>query len=165
MTVRVLGAAVVLAMGLFCAPAAAQEPPPSATELAVAREVVQVSGAEAMMTQMMDLMLPMIRNQMTSVGASAETADRFASLVREEFLVDFPRMLDMTALAYAQVFTEAELLELRDFYASPTGSKLVATAPQITEAMSRVGREVGREVGLRALARMQAEQSPGRESP
>ncbi len=41
--------------------------------------------------------------------------------------------LDITARMYAEIFTEAELKQLIEFYKSPIGKKIVAALPQVLQ--------------------------------
>jgi len=158
-----------LAALLFCVAqgdlARAQTAAHSAEQLALAQEVVELSGAESIMRDMMKLAGPQIAQTLIARGASSETAARFVEIFLEEFDADAHRVLELMALTYAASFSEAELRDLRDFYASSTGRALVARMPEITATMAHVGALVGEDVGRRAAARLTAEQQRAPENP
>lgn len=162
---RILFAALAL---MFAAGGAAHaQPAPAYTEeqLAMAREVVAMSGAEAAVDEMLDSMTPLMAEQIVSSGAPRELANRFVEIFREEFRADLPRLLEMISVGYAGALTLEELRDVRDFYASPSGRALVGSMTEINATMVRVGEVMGRELGERALVRLQAEQASPAHNP
>src|SRR5262247_341726 len=107
---RILVAAVVGALALFAVEARAQTPPAYSTEqLALAQEIVELSGAEGMLGQMMETLAPQLANQLIATGASREVATRYVEIFLEEFRADMPRIIGLTSVSYATAFTEDEL--------------------------------------------------------
>ena len=162
---RMLILAAAAAVGLFSVEARAQTPAPSPEQLALAREVVAVSGAEDMMNDMLEAMAPQMADQIVAGGASREFAARFVEIFREEFARDAPRVTELISLAYAGAFTEAQLRDLHAFYLSPTGQALIAKMPALTAAMTQVGVRIGEDVAHRSIARLRAEQQRAPDNP
>jgi uncharacterized protein len=111
--------------------AAAQQQEPSATHLAAAERVLDLTRAEEDIERSMNMMLAAQREQMQGMPQY----DQIERIMREFLLEhlrwdairpDYVRM-------YAELFTEAELGELHAFYLTPLGQKLLRTAPAIEE--------------------------------
>ncbi len=116
------------------APAAPAAPQPSAEHIAVARQVVELSGASAsfdnvipaFVEQAKSLFLPTnpdLGRQFNEVGDQLKT----------EFQPRVNELIQGIAVAYAQRFTIDELRRIQAFYQSPDGQKLVRTIPTIME--------------------------------
>lgn len=148
---RALIACVAFTVALAGAEARAQAP--TEAQLAVAREVVTLSGGEASLQDMMDTMRPMMRTDLMSRGMSGEQADRYVGLFIEEFRQEVPRILELAAVAYANAFTQQQLVEIRAFYQTETGRVLAAKLPELSGAMARAGALIGEEIAPRALER------------
>lgn len=121
-----------LAQAAPAAPAAA--PQPSAEHVAIARQVVELSGASssfdgvipAFIEQAKGLFLPTnpdLGRQFNEVG----------EVLKAEFQPRVNELINGIAVAYAQRFTMEELGRIRAFYQSPDGQKLVRTIPSIME--------------------------------
>lgn len=141
----------------------AQTPPESL--LVVAREVVTLSGAEDNMRNMMQTLAPAMEADIIARGAPRALAVRFSELFIEEFESEVPQVLELAAVAYAGAFTEQQLIDLRDFYRTPTGQALRERTPELTQAMTRAGMIIGQQAGQRVLARLQAEQGSSPQAP
>jgi len=137
----------------------------SEEQLALAREVVELSDARTAMRDMLDMMAPQMADQIVASGASREYANRFVELFLQEFEAEAPRLLELVSIAYAGELTAEQLRDVRDFYASPSGRALIGSMSAINTAMSRAGMIMGEEMGQRALARMEAERGRRPENP
>jgi hypothetical protein len=118
--------AIVVALFGFAAAAHAQAP--SAAQLKLARQVVEVSGS----ARAFDSVLPQLFRQIYTVYSqqnpdlSKELAGTLESLI-PEFDKRKEEIVVIISRAFAEKFTEAELNDLLTFYNSPTGKKLIAT--------------------------------------
>jgi hypothetical protein len=110
---------------------------PSAHKLALARQLVEVTRMDAIMTGA-------FRNMVSGVTASASqslSADRQArmKIIGEaegaalEKLV--PQIVDSMVNGYARNFSEQELSDILAFYQSPSGRSMVAKTPQFMQGM------------------------------
>ncbi|MBX3429460.1 MAG: DUF2059 domain-containing protein [Hyphomonadaceae bacterium] len=153
--------AVCLWLGLGVS-AMAQERP-SEERLALAREVMSLSGGEAGFLDMMEQMRPILLQDMRSQGVSEEMANRFTELFVQEFAQEAPRLVELGALAYANKFTDQELQDLAVFLRTPSGQAWVANQNEIAAAMMRAGMLVGQEVAARVIER--ARQRPAPQTP
>ncbi len=121
-----------LAQAAPAAPAAA--PQPAADHVALARQVVELSGASssfdgvipAFIEQAKALFLPTnpdLGRQFNEVGDA----------LKAEFQPRVNELIQGIAVAYAQRFTVDELRRIQAFYQSAEGQKLVRTIPSIME--------------------------------
>jgi hypothetical protein len=127
-------AATAVALLMLAGPALAQQAPlPSASHLAVAREVALGSGmtrsfdaiAEPMLDQLMqmDVTRPEIKQDLAQV----------VEILRPEIEQQKQQMVNAAARAFAVQMSESELKELAAFFKSPIGVKYVQTQPAVLD--------------------------------
>jgi uncharacterized protein len=114
---------------------AAQPAPASPSHLAVARDVVVLSG----MTRTFDVIPPEIneqirKNAVTRPDLSKDLEQVFESL-KPEMELQKQQMVNAAARIYASRISEPELKEIVAFFKSPVGQKYVQTQPQILDGM------------------------------
>ncbi|HEX6103354.1 MAG TPA: DUF2059 domain-containing protein, partial [Alphaproteobacteria bacterium] len=113
-------------------PARADETAFDPERLALAREMVEVSGAGALSMQMLELVnaqiSSLIRQYNPDRGAAA--AEIVDAVLMPEFRRRLPEMSEAVARIYAERFTAAELKDVVDFYRTATGQKLVASGSE-----------------------------------
>jgi hypothetical protein len=151
-------AAAMLMLGAGAAHA--QEARPD-RELALAREIIELGKSIETMNALMATMTPAMVDQYRAQGMSEALAERLVQIFLEEFAAEQDAIIELTAVAYADRFTEQQLVDIRDFLASPSGREYSAAGPELTAAMSRAGMIIGEEVGLRAAARLRQERERG----
>jgi len=151
-------AAICLWVGLS-ATAFAQEPP-SEERLALAREVMVLSGGETAYTDMMVQMRPLIIQDMRSRGMSPDMAERAYVVMSEEFARESPRFMELGALAYANAFTDQELRDMAAFLRTPSGQAMIRNQAEVAGAMMRAGAIIGQEIAPRVAERMRGYQPP-----
>jgi hypothetical protein len=144
--------------GLACA-AFAQERP-SEERMALAREVLVLSGGEASFTGMIDQMRPLMLQDLRARGVSEEMAQRIINLTTEEYAREAPRFVELGAIAYANAFTDQELRDIADFLRTPSGRSMSAHQTEIAGAMMQAGAIIGQEVGLRVMERVRTQPAP-----
>lgn len=156
--------AAALAMALISAPAAAQTAPaatavpePSASHLAVARDVAKASG----LTRSIDAVVPELYDQLKQSGV---TRPELVKDLNEVLVILEPEMekqkLLMTAQAarvFARNLTEAELKEIAAFFNSPIGQKYVSTQPIILDGVVREMQNWTESVSEYLVVRVRAE--------
>ena len=122
-------------------PALAAAPPalaaPSPKAVALARRYMAAIHFNDTMRQVMD---PVLKQLLQGVeGGDRLPPDMRKALLdsaHESFDDFMPRMMDAMVPIMAQVYTEAELQGLVDFYEGPVGQALIAKTPQLSAAMS-----------------------------
>jgi hypothetical protein len=120
-----------LAALAFAVPAAAQDV--SDTHLKAARAAIAAIKA----TDQFDLILPQAGQALKQelIQKNPDLQQLISQTVDEHTLKMVARRSDLekeAALAYARVFTEAELNEIATFYSAPVGQKLLSDGPIVT---------------------------------
>lgn len=139
---------------LACGASALAQEAPSEARLALAREVMVLSGGENTFNQMMVQMRPMIVQDMRTRGVSQEAAERFYEVMVEEFALEAPRFMELGAIAYANAFTDQELIDIAAFLRTPSGRAMMERQPEVAGAMMRAGAIIGAEITPRIAERM-----------
>lgn len=142
--------ALVVWFGLNAA-AFAQAPPES--RMVLAREVMMLSGGEQAFNDMVEQIRPMMIQDMRAAGATEEAAQHVYSLMVEEFAREAPRFVELGAIAYANAFTDQELVDIAAFLRTPAGRSMVENQAEIAGAMMQAGTILGQEVAMRVLER------------
>jgi hypothetical protein len=138
-----------------------QQPPaaqPSAAQLQIARDVVDVSGA----TRAFDTVIPAVLQQ-TFAMFLQQNPDlqkplmETISALRPELEKRRGEILEIIANGYARRFTEAELKDLLAFYRSNTGKKFVAEIPAVLEESFERTKEWGGKLSEEIVIKVRAE--------
>jgi|CXWL01.1.fsa_nt_gi hypothetical protein len=166
---RFLVMASFVAVLSFVSPAHAQKAdtqpgaaPAVASNLDLAREVVRASGsAETAQRILQGSREPFIANVQRGGSYNQADAERLWDLFMEEVEVELPVLIDGFARLYAETFTAEQLVDMRDFYTSPSGRALVAQLPDFAIAGQAAGYNMGAQAGTRAEQRFRAERAQG----
>ncbi len=119
------------------APTPADEAPPAIPPdvLAAARSVVDAEGgiatAQATLTRLRNQLVALIATQ--SHKPVSEVGPILDELILPEVRANVGGLIEIQVGAYASHFTVSELQDVQAFYQSPTGRKLVALKPTITQ--------------------------------
>ncbi|WP_338664377.1 DUF2059 domain-containing protein [Pararoseomonas sp. SCSIO 73927] len=142
------------------APAPAASTPAGDPEArAAARQLMDLTGATAMMDQVLAGMRPLLvqalRQQSPQVPqATVEKA--VDEVLIPEFRARLPEAADATVDLYVRNFTAAELREVIAFYGTPVGRKLLQALPQLMQQSVAVGQAWGQRVAQEALTKHRA---------
>jgi len=153
----------VLCVWLGLTAAAFAQDRSSPERLALARDVMLLSGGEAAFTGMMDQLRPVMLQDFRSRGVSEQTANHLIDFMMQEFAVEAPRFVELGAIAYADAFTEDELRAIADFLRTPAGRSMIEHQAEIAGAMAQAGMVIGEEIAARMIERMR--QSPPPHTP
>ncbi len=146
---RIAGAG--LALCLLAAVPAGAEGLRGVTEeaRAAARELAQATGVENQAGQMLELM----RGQMVQIiqrGAPGKSPAEIAQTVDEVLLPEFRARLgelkNVTVELYAENYLLEDMKQLREFYVTPLGQRLLKVAPVIGAQSFAAGRKWGEQV-------------------
>lgn len=140
---RSAAAAGLLALALVGGPAAAQTPSPE--QIKVAREVIDASGASRSLDNIVPIFMDEAKQTFTRTRPEISAKlDEALKAIQPEFAERREQLMDSIATVYASRFTLQELTEIKAFYLTPTGVKLVQNLPDVlrlsyeqTEAWSR----------------------------
>ena len=133
-----VGAALLLASPVLAQPATGAAP--SAHQMEVARELIEVSGAKRMYATAIGPMM----NQMMNASVKSDDPDKarmseaVQAAMRDSMNSFFPKLLDASADAYARTYSEEEMEGIIAFYKSPAGQAMLAKAPQLAQNIGQV---------------------------
>lgn len=148
----------MLAATLASLSVAALAQAPSASQLQIARDVVEASGA----TRAFDAVIPAVMQQTYALFVQQnpdlqKPLEESIVALRSEFDPRRVEIRDLVAQVYAQKFSEAELKELLAFYRSAAGKKFVAEIPGVLEESFRKTQEWGGKLSEEIIIRLRAE--------
>jgi|WetSurMetagenome_2_1015567.scaffolds.fasta_scaffold202691_2 uncharacterized protein len=145
-------------------PALAEEAIPAA-RLAQAKELIQVSGAEALLGSadaMSDMMIEQVQKNVP--GIDSEAIETLKKIVHEEYAKSAPQMLEDASRIYARHFSEAEMNDMIAFYKTATGKRLVAETPALMRECAQMSADLSTRIVQRfivyAQERASKEKSP-----
>ena len=145
---------VALVTVLLCAaPVRAEQPSPET--LAAARDLVTtLKSAELLKSVLPTFMQSMKPAIVQDRPAVEKDYDALVPVMIEIATSRLSEYAELVARLYAVNFTTSELRDLRAFYSSPIGQKLVATLPTITQQSLLVGQEWGKTLAADLRARI-----------
>jgi hypothetical protein len=138
---------IVLAVAL---PLFATEPNPSARQRELIEQLLETTGMKDAGPKVMDQVFGMMEKQFLDDAAAKgnDPADIEEAKERFSLFRELARKIDFVGLMreahiriYAKYFTEAEIVDLNEFYATPTGRKSMEVMPHLM----REGMEAGAE--------------------
>ena len=146
--------AAALAAATLTGTASAQ----SSEQLALARQLTEQVGATTMAVEMIDIMAPMIRQQIAA-GApdlTEQQLDDVTAILIEEFRNSEDELMEEIVTLYASAFSEAELQAATEFYATELGQTFIERMPEVMQRGMVLGEQWGATVAQRAIPRVQA---------
>jgi uncharacterized protein len=143
-----LGALALTALlALGPGPATARDADPEKAKLA--RELIAMTGADRIGSQIMEALIQQFRQVYKDVPA--EYWKELRATIQEE------APAESIVPLYAERFSTAELGELLAFYRSPLGKKVVAELPGITQQSVAIGQEWGKQQTSKVLEKLKAD--------
>jgi hypothetical protein len=126
-------AATSVALFLLASPVFAQQGQPSASHLAVARDVAVSSGMTRSFDAMIDPLFAQLQQMNVTRPEIQQDLQQVAAQIRPEAEKRKEQMIENAARAFATRMTEAELKDVAAFYKSPAGLKYVQMQPAILD--------------------------------
>ena len=130
---------------LSLAAVAAAQTPPERTKEQAARELITITGADKLALQVLDQMIPALKQAIPDLG------DDFWLEVRAS--IDPEALISLTVPAYTKHFSLEELDGLIAFYKTPLGQKVVSTMPEVMRETMAAGQAWGEQLGKDAWDR------------
>ncbi len=128
---------------LISASATAQEQ----SHIDAARELLEVMNADQAIQQSHDQIYPQLAGIADQMGISEEQRPTFekylekmVAVMKEE--MNWEKMEPQILKAYVDVYSEEEIRELIEFYASPVGQKFIAKMPELMQATMQMTQEM-----------------------
>lgn len=114
-------------------------------------KMLELTGTEKMMNQMLDQMFASFKMQNNSV--SADFWDRMQKEMNTQDLID--KIIPL----YDKYYTLDDLKAVNAFYESPAGQRVLASTPQIMHESMQIGQDWGRNVALRVMDELKKEKA------
>ena len=143
---RFLGGFLLLALVLVSSDAVAQSSTPTEAKV---RELLLVTGAEALGRQVMDSMMEDFSSIYSSVS------DRFWEEFRSEIQPD--ELTTMMVPVYQKHLTAEEVDELIRFFSTPVGRSFIKKQPGIMTDSMKIGADWGERIAERVLEKLESE--------
>lgn len=153
---RRIGAAAGLAFAVSAAPAWADEAQDA--KLKTAREVIDVSGAAETFDGIVPIFLDEAKR--TFVRTRPELSKDFDEVIKTlqpEFEARREQLLNEVATVYAERFSDQELTDIKTFYMTPSGKKLVQILPAVLQASYEKTNAWSRQMSQDVVSRMRQE--------
>lgn len=152
-------AAVSVALLMLAGTALAQQPAePSASHLALAREVAVGSGMTRSFDAISGPLLDQLRQMNVTRPEIKQDLDQVVEGLKPEIEMQKQIMVNAAAKVFANRMTEAELKDISAFFKSPSGMKYVQSQPvvldDIVKEMATWTQNVAEYVMIRARAEM-----------
>ena len=139
--------ASVLLAALLAPASLAQGAAPDPQRVAAAKELMEVTGVNKQLDEMIAVMGEGFRTGAEDAAGKAkadEAGKEFDAHMRR--LMSYrAAMLDDFAALYAEKFTLEELRQVTDFYRSPAGAKFVQSVPELIQAGAQIGIKYSRK--------------------
>ena len=135
--------AVLVALGCALGPsvACADDASLSADQMALATQVVQAFGIQQVADAAMDGLRMVLVQSLAA--RNKQPQDKVSAIVDAVLVPDLralePQFLASVAVSYGHAFTTDELQQILAFYQTPTGAKLAALIPSLTQQMVVAG--------------------------
>jgi uncharacterized protein len=153
-----LRATLALALASSAPTWAQQRAPIDPERLAVAQELLEVTGTAKSFAILLNGMREPLRQMALRANPGKETeVSRVLDLVFERMRERTKEVLDLIVPLYAERFSVAELKEVTAFYQSPTGAKFIAAQPEILQQSMALGQAWGRRIGEEAQGELNRE--------
>ena len=155
--------AVVLALAPAAASAAAVQPLPAPPEaLALARQLVEATGATKDFGERLHAVMDPIARAMTQNLPTNQQAQQAAliGVVQQQIEADAPLFMDAAAEAYARTFSTDELKGLLAFYRTPLGRTLIAKQTALVTEIGQANAKLAPKVARDILVKMCAQTTP-----
>ena len=115
--------------------------------VATARELLEMSGGGKLGARVIDQMISSFKQKFPAIPDSV-----WDGLGKE---MNGDDLVTLALPVYTKHFTDQEMKAIMAFYRTPAGAKLVESMPDITQEMSRIGQEWGKNVGQKVVQRLQ----------
>ena len=151
-------ATFAVALVLLSPTAHAQQPKPSAAAMAMAKEIVAVTGATALFNPVIKGVIEQAKILFLQQNpALAKDLNDVATKLLTELTPRFSELTDEVARQYAIHFTEPELKDVLAFYRSPAGKKLIVEQPKIADTSLKFAQDWANNLSGEVIGKMRAE--------
>jgi hypothetical protein len=143
---RLLIAACVLLLSASMSGFSARAETPASDAMAAARNLVTTMKLADQYKALLPAILLGLKPALTQDRPEIERDyEAMMPMIADAFTPYYSSMVDGIAAIYASNFSAAELRDIEAFYRQPTGQKLLAKMPAISQQALAVGQEIGRK--------------------
>jgi hypothetical protein len=147
--------ALLLGLVLLGAPAYAQEPTPG--QLAVARELISMTGALSTIDRLLPSFAAQVRQQTVTRPDLSKDLEEVLNSLQPELEQRRQQIINATSRVYAKYMTEAEMKDVVAFFKTPSGSKYIKLQPQVIDDVVDTVQAWGDQVSEYVITRARAE--------
>ena len=117
------------------------------------RRLMDLAGAKALGSQMMEGMGKNIKPMMTNALPPGEYREKLIDLffVKFQTKADMQKLLDLIVPIYDKYFSDEEIKCLIQFYQTPLGQKTLRVLPQLMAESQEAGRKWGEGLGRQSM--------------
>lgn len=136
-------------------------PPPSATALGYARDILNAKNVQAIYGSAVPQVITRVKAQLVQSNLNLQKdLDEVSVKIAKDFAGREKEVGDQMVKIYAYTFSEAELKQIREFYSTPTGKKVIDLEPaafvESQRFMSSWGEALAEEINTKMRAEMKA---------
>jgi hypothetical protein len=149
----------IVALSLACAsPAAFAQSQPTPAALSTAKELITVTGANAIFNPLIAGVVEQAKNLYLQQNPGlAKDLSEISAQLRTEMAPRFVELNDEVARLYAADFSEQELKDILTFYKSPAGQKLLQKQPKVIDNSMKFAQEWANKLSDEVVAKMRDE--------
>jgi hypothetical protein len=141
---------------MLATPSAAQQP--SASALAIAKELVTVKGVDKLWQPLIAGVVEQSRRVLLQANPTfGKDLNEIAAALQTEYAPRKAELMNDVARLYATRFTEQELKDTLAFYKSPLGRKLLVEEPNLVEQSMKDAQTWAEKLSDQVIARFRAE--------
>jgi uncharacterized protein len=123
------------------------------------RQLLEVTHAGALATQTMDGMEGNMRTLMANAFPPGEYRAKLVDLFFDKFHAkrDPQQLLDIAVPVYDKYYSDDEVKQLIQLYATPLGQKMLTVTPKVVAELQAAGQKWGEELGRQSMMEVLAE--------
>lgn len=158
LTIRAAFVAALACVAISAGPASAQQGAPSASSVAMAKEMITLKGGNVIFERIVPGVIESAKNSLvpTNPGVIPQL-NEVAAVLHKEMEARKAELLNEVSSIYAQRFTEQELKELLAFYKTPLGRKAINEEPNALDASMKRAQTWADDLYEKVLARFRVE--------
>ncbi len=156
--VRTMCTAAIVGLVFAGAANAQAQRPPSATALAIAKELIELKGATKIYDPIISGVIEYHKNLLIQTNPNlVRDLNEVAQKLRTEMAPRRTELQNEVVKVYAQHFTEQELKDALAFYKTPLGKKLITEEPKVLEDSMKRADQWSSKFAEEVVAKMRAE--------
>lgn len=126
---------------------------------AAIRQLIDLTGAKALASQMMDEMQKNLKPVMANALPAGDYREKLIDLFFEKFRskADLQKLIDLAVPLYDKYLSEEEIKGLIQFYSTPLGRKTLSVLPKLMGEVQSEGTKWGQDLGRQCMTEVLSE--------